>query len=280
MFHIHAPDFNLDLTLSCGQVFRWEKKEHWTGVVNGAVIMAKQEGSELIIESTLDKKFIHDYFRLDDDLEKIYSEIGKDELMISLIRKYRGLRLIRQDPWECLASYICSSNNTIRNIKNSIRLMCECFGNRIENGYYSFPTPEALSQVELCDMTSCRMGFRAPNLRSAASMIADGEFDLKGIKDLSYEEGRVELVKIRGIGNKIADCVLLFAFGKLESFPVDTHIEQIMERYYSGNIKDAKKSKKREVIADFARMYFGKYCGYAQEYLYLEDQEKISYQDI
>jgi len=274
MYRIHAPDFNLDLTLSCGQVFRWEKNEHWTGVVNDAVIRAKQEGSELIIESALDKRSIQDYFRLDDDLEMIYSDIGKDELMNSLIRKYRGLRLIRQDPWECLASYICSSNNTIRNIKNSIRLMCECFGNRIENGYYSFPTPEALSQVELCDMASCRMGFRAPDVRSAAAMIADGEFDLYGIKDLSYEEGREELVKIKGVGNKVANCVLLFAFGKLESFPVDTHIEQIMERYYSENLKDVKKSKKRDVIADFARMYFGKYCGYAQEYLYLEDLEK------
>ena len=282
MYSIHAPNFNfnLDLTLSCGQVFRWEKKERWTGVVNGAVIRVEQEGSELIIETTLDKKSIHDHFRLDDDLEKIYSEIGKDELMTSLIRKYRGLRLIRQDPWECLASYICSSNTTIRNIKNSIRLMCECFGNRIENGHYSFPTPDVLSQVELCDMVSCRMGFRAPNVRSAAAMIADGEFDLYGIKDLSYEEGRAELTEIKGVGNKIADCVLLFAFGKLGSFPVDTHIEQIMERYYSDNLKDVKKSKKRDTIADFARMYFGNYCGYAQQYLYLEDLEKLSGQDI
>ncbi|MBU4339748.1 MAG: DNA-3-methyladenine glycosylase 2 family protein, partial [Euryarchaeota archaeon] len=87
----------------------------------------------------------------------------------------------------------------------------------------------------------------------------------------SYEEGREELVKINGVGNKIADCVLLFAFGKLESFPVDTHIEQIMERFYGENFRDAKKSKKRDVIADFARGYFGRYCGYAQEYLYMED---------
>ena len=275
MHRIHAPDFNLDLTLSCGQVFRWEKKERWTGVINGFVVRAEQNGSELIFESNFDKKSIQDYFRLDDDLEKIYSDIGKDELMISLIKKYRGLRLIRQDPWECLASYICSSNNTIQNIKNSIRLMCECFGSRIENGYYSFPTAEALSEVELCDMASCRMGFRAPNVRSAAAMIADGELDLYGIKDLSYEEGRAELVKIRGVGNKIADCVLLFAFGKLESFPVDTHIEQIMERYYSESLKDVKKSKKRDAIGEFARRYFGGYCGYAQEYLYLEDLEKL-----
>lgn len=275
MYRIHAPDFNLDLTLSCGQVFRWDKNERWTGVVNGAVIRAEQEGSELIIESNLDKRSIQDYFRLDDDLEKIYSEIGKDELMNSLIRKYRGLRLIRQEPWECLASYICSSNNTIRNITNSIRLMCEFFGNRIENGYYSFPTPEALAHVELCDMASCRMGFRAPNLRSAAAMIVDGGFDLYGIKDLSYEEGRAELTKIKGVGNKIADCVLLFAFGKLESFPVDTHIEHIMEMFYSENFKDAKKSKKRDEIADFARVHFGPYCGYAQEYLYLADMEKL-----
>lgn len=273
MYRIHAPDFNLELTLSCGQVFRWEKKERWTGVVKGTVIRAEQEGSELVIESTPDRKFIQDYFRLDDDLEKIYSEIGKDELMNSLIHKFRGLRLIRQDPWECLASYICSSNNTIRNIKNSIRLMCECFGNRIENGFYSFPTPEALGHVEICDMASCRMGFRAPNLRSAASMIAEGEFDLYGIKDLSYKEGRAELTKIKGVGNKIADCVLLFAFGKLESFPVDTHIEQIMEKYYSENFRNVKKSKKRDAIADFARSYFGNCCGYAQEYLYLEDLE-------
>jgi hypothetical protein len=104
--------------------------------------------------------------------------------------------------------------------------------------------------------------------------LQDGEFDLYSIKNLSYEEGREELVKIRGVGNKIADCVLLFAFGKLESFPVDTHIEQIMERYYSENLKDVKKSRKRDAIADSARRYFGKYCGYAQEYLYLEDQEK------
>ncbi|MDO8725252.1 MAG: DNA glycosylase [Candidatus Methanoperedens sp.] len=275
MLRIHAPDFNLDLTLSCGQVFRWDKKERWTGVVNGAVIRAEQEGSELIIESTLDKISIQDYFRLDDNLEKIYSEIGRDKLIESLIKKYRGLRLIRQDPWECLASYICSSNNTIRNIKNSMRLICECFGNRIENGHYSFPTPDALAQVELCDMASCRMGFRAPNLRSAAAMIVDGEFDLYGIKDLSYEEGRAELVKIKGVGNKIADCVLLFAFGKLESFPVDTHIEQIMERYYSECLKDVKKSKKRDAIGEFARRHFGGYCGYAQEYLYLEDLEKL-----
>ncbi len=273
MYRIPAPDFNLDLSLSCGQVFRWEKKERWTGVVNGAVIRAEKEGSELIIESMLDTKLIQGYFRLDDDLEKIYSDIGKDELMNSLIRKYRGLRLIRQDPWECLVSYICSSNNTIRNIRNSIRLMCECFGDRIENRYYSFPTPEALAHVELCDMASCRMGFRAPNVRSAAAMIADGEFDLYGIKDLSYEEGRAELTKIKGVGNKIADCVLLFAFGKLESFPVDTHIEQIMERFYYEHFKNVKKNRKREAIADFARKYFGNYCGYAQEYLYLEDLE-------
>ena len=275
MYRIHAPYFNLDLTLSCGQVFRWEKKEQWTGVVNGAVIRAEQKGNELIIESTLDKKSIQDYFRLDDDLEKIYSEIGRDKLIESLIKKYRGLRLIRQDPWECLTSYICSSNNTIRNITNSIRLMCECFGDKIENGYYSFPTPEALAHVELCDMTSCRMGFRAPNVKSAATMIADGEFDLYGIKDLTYEDGRAELVKIRGVGNKIADCVLLFAFGKLESFPVDTHIEQIMERYYSESLKDLKKSKSRDGMGEFARRYFGGYCGYAQEYLYLEDLKKL-----
>ncbi len=107
MYSIITRNFNIDHTLSCGQVFRWEKKDWWTGVVNGAVIRARQEGNELIIDSSLDRKFILDYFRLDDDMERIYSEINKDKLMDSLIQKFRGLRLIRQDPWECLVSYIC-----------------------------------------------------------------------------------------------------------------------------------------------------------------------------
>lgn len=270
MYRIDATDFNLDFTLSCGQVFRWEKNEWWTGVVNGAVIRAKQEGTELIIDSPLDKKFIRDYFRLDDNMEKIYASINRDEKIALLLQRYRGLRLIRQDAWECLVSYICSSNNTIRNIKNSIRRMCECFGSEVESGYYSFPTPEALAEIELCDMEQCRLGFRAPRVLKIASMIANNEFDLYGIKDLPYGEGHKELLKIEGVGNKIADCVLLFAFGKLESFPVDTHIEHIMERFYGSRFKSSK-GKKREEIAEFARRYFGEYCGYAQEYLYMED---------
>ncbi len=271
VYRINTENFNLDYALSCGQVFRWEKNDWWTGVVNGAVVRAKQEGDLLLIKSSLSEEFLRHYFRLDDDMETIYSEINRDELMDSLIRKYRGLRLIRQDPWECLVSYICSSNNTIRNITNSIRRMCECFGEEIEKGYYSFPTPEALSEIGECDMQQCKLGFRAPSVLNLASMIANREFNLYGIKDMSYTEGRAGLVKIKGVGNKIADCVLLFAFGKLESFPVDTHIEQIMDRFYGENWKDVKKSKKREAIAEFARGYFGEYCGYAQEYLYLED---------
>jgi N-glycosylase/DNA lyase len=270
VYRINTSDFNLDLTLSCGQVFRWEKTERWTGIVNGKLIRAGQNGAELVIDSTLEKKFIRDYFRLDDDMGKIYASINRDEKIDSLIGKYRGLRLIRQDPWECLVSYICSSNNTIRNIKNSIRRMCECFGEKIDGGYYSFPAPESLSELHLCDMEQCRLGFRAPRILKIASMVAKNEFDLHGIKNLSYEEGRRELTKIEGVGNKIADCVLLFAFGKLESFPVDTHIEQIMERYYGGKFRGSI-SKKREEIAGFARDYFGEYCGYAQEYLYMED---------
>ncbi|HEY9246056.1 MAG TPA: DNA glycosylase [Candidatus Methanoperedens sp.] len=271
VYSISTNDFNLDFTLSCGQVFRWERKDWWTGVVNGAVIRAQQAGNEVIIDSSLDKEFILDYFRLDDNMEIIYSQINRDELMDSLIRKFRGLRLIRQDPWECLISYICSSNNTIRNISNSIRRMSECFGIEIEKGYYSFPAPEAFSGIELCDMAQCKLGFRAPLVLNTANMITRGEFDLNGITDLSYSKGREQLLKIKGVGYKIADCVLLFAFGKLESFPVDTHIEQIMDRFYGEKWKDARKSKKKEEIAGFARKYFGKYCGYAQEYLYMED---------
>ncbi len=273
MYHTDINDFNLDYTLSCGQVFRWEKDDWWTGIVSGSVIRAKQNGNELLVDTIIDKNFVQDYFKLDDDMERIYSELNKDKLMDSLINKYRGLRLIRQDPWECLVSYICSSNNTIRNIKNSIKRMCECFGEEIERGYYSFPAPEALAHVHISEMAQCRLGFRAPRVLKVASMVEAREFDLYGIKDMSYREGRGELMKIDGVGGKIADCVLLFAFEKLESFPVDTHIEHIMDRFYGEHFKNVKKSKKREEIAEFARQYFGRYCGYAQEYLYMEDFE-------
>ena len=271
MFRIHTNNFNLDYTLSCGQVFRWEKSDRWTGGVSGAVIRAKQEGNELTVETSLDESAVRSYFRLDDDMGRMYSEVNKDKVIDYLIQKYTGLRLIRQDPWECLVSYICSSNNTIRNIRNSIRRMCECFGSEIERGYYSFPAPEVLSEVKLSDMEKCKLGFRAPRVLEAASRVAGGEIDLCGIKALTYREGREELMKLSGVGNKVADCVLLFAFEKLESFPVDTHIEQIMDRFYGANWADAKKSKKREEIAEFARGYFGQYCGIAQEYLYMED---------
>ncbi len=271
MYRINTNDFNLDHTLSCGQVFRWEKNDCWTGIVNGAIIRAKQEGAELIIDSSLDEKVIQDYFRLDDDMEKIYTSINRDEKIAPLLWKYRGLRLIRQDPWECLVSYICSKANNIPKIKNSIKHICECFGNEIETGYYTFPSPDVLAEVKPNEMKQqCRVGFRAPDILNIADMIVNHEFDLYGIKDLSYREGRKELMKIKGVGSKIADCVLLFAFDKLESFPVDTHIMQIMNRFYGENFKGPK-SKKKEEIAEFAREYFGKYCGYAQEYLFLED---------
>lgn len=270
MYSIRTKDFNLDYSLSCGQVFRWVKDDWWTGIVNGAVIRVKQEGEEIIVDSSLDRDFVVNYFRLDDDIEQIYDLLGRDKKIRALIEKYRGLRLIRQDPWECLVSYMCSSNNTIRNITNSIRRMSECFGRKIENGFFSFPAPCELLNIELCEMSECKLGFRAPRILKLAAIVAGGDLDLYGIGNLSYNEGRRELVKIEGVGNKIADCVLLFAFGKLESFPVDTHIEQIMERYYRSNFKGPK-SRKKDQIAEFARGYFGKYCGYAQEYLYMED---------
>ncbi len=167
--------------------------------------------------------------------------------------------------------YTCSKANNIPKIKNSIKRICECFGKEIKLGYYSFPSPDALAEVQPNEMKQqCKVGFRAPDILNIASMVVYHEFDLYGIKDLSYREGRKELLNIKGVGNKIADCVLLFAFDKLESFPVDTHIMQIMNRFYGENFRGPK-SKKKEGIAEFAREYFGKYCGYAQEYLFLED---------
>lgn len=270
MYSLKVADFNLHHTLSCGQVFRWDcAGGWWTGIVSGNVIRIAQEGDELFVESPHSEVIIRSYFRLGDDLDCIYASLRRDAKLSGLLDKYRGLRLIRQEPWECLVSYLCSSNNTIRNIRNAIMNMSRCFGARISDGMYAFPTPEELACANSGELRECRLGFRADVVLGTARCVAGEEFDLGGLRDMTYEEAKKALQSLKGVGPKIADCVCLFALDKLEAFPVDVHIERIMKEYYS-----ACRGLKKDRIGDFARSYFGGYCGYAQEYLYFEEMKK------
>ncbi len=265
--HISTSNFNLDYSLDCGQVFRWQRTgEWWVGVVAGCVIHARQVDGGLEVQTGLSRDSILRYFRLDDDMLRIYDTINRDTLMDGLIQKYRGLRLIRQEPWECLVSYMASSCKSIPNIKDSISNLCRQYGDDL-GGHFSFPSAETLAHTTENHLRQTKLGFRARNILEVARLVDRGELDLGAPFELEYEEARKLLMGVRGIGPKIADCVLLFAYDKLESFPTDTHILSVMQEHYGQHL-DSPTSRLNETIGQFARSYFGNYAGYAQQYLY------------
>ncbi len=266
--------FTLDLTLSCGQVFRWERQPDgwWTGVVGDRVIRIRQEGNRLEY-SGAGRKFITHYFALDTDLPAIVSSFDRDPVIHAAAEQCRGLRLIRQPPWECLVSYICATNSNIPMIKKRIEHIAQRFGTPIERGekvWYGFPGPARLAGC--CDsiLSECKMGYRGPYLRETACAIPDESAWKRSIASLPYPDARKELMKLQGVGPKAADCILLFSFQKYEAFPVDVWIRRIMRDHYLPSLLKEKSLSGREydAILRFAKEHFGEYCGYAQEYLY------------
>jgi len=270
MYRLKPEIFNLNYTLDCGQVFRWERDgDWWTGVVGDHVIRLSQGSGEILVDSKLPPEFFTHYFRLDDDLPSIYESINKDLLINRAIRKYKGLRLIRQDPWECLISYMLSTASSIPMIQKRISLLSQLFGQELEEGYFSFPDPETLANADLSMLDECKLGFRNERIKEAAREVCSGYLDLEVLFRLEYRYAREHLMRLRGIGEKVADCVLLFAFEKMEAFPVDTHIRQIIQHYHiDDDFFENCTSLSR--MGDWGREYFGPYCGYAQQYLFYQ----------
>lgn len=268
------PDqpFDLDLTLSCGQAFRWEKvEEWWQGVVEGRAIRIRQDAHHLTFLGA-DAGFIRDYFRLDQDLPAILSSIDRDPAIGAAIRECRGLRLVRQRPWECLISYICATNTNIPAVKRRVALMAERFGRPVDGPFgttYAFPEPEVLATASPEDLRDCKLGYRGDYVSCAAAFITEQPDWAERIAALPFEEARKMLMEFRGVGPKVSDCVLLFSFGFFEAFPIDVWIHRIMaETYLPGIAGRSCRPSDYEVIRRFAQDYFGEYAGYAQEYLY------------
>ncbi len=284
---LETTPFDLDRTLRCGQVFRWEKiHKCWYGVVGETVIKIKQDHHILIFQTypkDLDPEFIERYFRLQDNLHKILASIDRDEHINLAIRELFGLRLIKQEPWECLISYICATYTNIPRIKDMIERLSKMLGEKIFfNGklFYTFPTRKALAQATLKDLLKCKLGYRAKNVLKTAKLINNNQFNLATLKRLTYDEGLHQLLTLKGVGHKVADCVLLFSQDKLEAFPVDVWIKRIITKYYPQHfpknmlhLKNGQSLKNRK-ISEFGRQYFGKYAGYAQEYLYSYYRER------
>jgi N-glycosylase/DNA lyase len=287
--------FSLEYTLESGQAFRWQNRGEWRyGVVSGGVLKVKQEGDSLRCVSgsdLLDGGFVRRYFRLDVELEKVLSSIMKDETITLAVQTFYGLRLIRQERWECLASFILATNSNIPRIKKMVQAICARFGEPLQfEGieYRAFPRPEVLSEASLPDLRACGLGYRAPFLKHVAASVEEGRVDFSELSLLDYEEARRALVKdllgeklLPGVGPKVADCVLLYSYDKDEAFPIDVWIAREIVKSYptlldpSLRMKLAPERRAKigrgdyDRISSEVRSYFGPYAGYAQQYLFM-----------
>jgi N-glycosylase/DNA lyase len=273
--------FNLDVTLCCGQVFRWNKKgEWWYGVVNDRVFKLRQAGKELEF-ANVDAGFITRYFSLDHDLHRISKAIGKDDGINAALREFWGLRIARQEPWECLISFICATYKSVTAIKQMLHKLSAKFGEKLTyDGYdfYSFPKPEKLARASLDGLAACGLGYRGKYVLETSRRVFSGDFDLEGLGGLRYQEARGKLCELPGVGLKVADCVLLFSLGRLDAFPVDVWVKRIILRhyadYFSGDFVEKLLGRKSFSSSDYVRLngfgrkYFGEFAGYAQEYMY------------
>ncbi|MGQ3685587.1 MAG: DNA-3-methyladenine glycosylase family protein [Candidatus Loosdrechtia sp.] len=264
---IKVKDFNLEYTLFCGQVFRVSQAEDWYYIITRDRIFKIRQFSDYLEFHGIDKEFLVHYLALDEPYSDILGEINKDPCIDAAIRRYHGLRIIRQDPWECFISFLCSSAANIPKIQLNLELLSKIFGKRIclnEYEGYAFPNPGGLNNYE--NILMAKTGFRAKFILSANRLVSE-EF-LLSLRKLPYSEAKKALKNVPGIGDKIADCILLFSLGFTGAFPVDTWMKKILQKLYFGN-----RVVSNRLLSDFGIGYFGKYAGYAQQFLYLFARE-------
>lgn len=267
-----ANDYNLDATLVCGQAFRWERRDGaWTGIVGHRWVRLSSNGGVLTAETAQaqrDWTWLEEYLQLGLDLQKVLATFPPDPPLQQAVAACRGLRLLRQDPWECLASFLLSSTKQIVQIRDVIRRLCEGHGEPVvvppgEPPGFAFPTASRLAVLCEADLRQCRMGFRAPHLLAAARAAAEGALDLPQLARLPLVEARSRLMQLRGVGPKIADCVLLFGCGHARAFPIDVWVERALRE-----IRFPKRRVSARALREFADSHFGPHAGYAQQYLF------------
>jgi N-glycosylase/DNA lyase len=265
-------DYDLAATLTSGQAFRWQSRDHsWIGIISGRWVQLQSSDRSLTaraISADDDWSWLVHYLQLETDLDAVIAGFPADDAMRSAISACRGLRLLRQDPWECLASFILSSTKQIVQIRQIVALLCERFGSPLpvpprHPSAHAFPTPEQLAVANESALRNCKMGFRAPYLLAAARSIAEGRLALSGLAQLPVAEARKHLLELPGVGPKIADCVLLFAYGFPSAFPVDVWVMKALRQLYFPRRKPTPSRLQR-----FTETYFGQHAGYAQQYLF------------
>ena len=250
-------DLDLEQTLDCGQSFRWEKQGDgsFSGVAFDKYVNISLDGTDMTIKNAVedDRELWYDYFDLALDYGKIREDISRIHPVLKEAAKYApGIRILRQDPYEALCTFIISQNNNIKRIKGIVGRLCESFGDEIEDGIYGFPSAERLAELTPDDLAPLRAGFRNRYIIDSAKKVASGEVDLELCKTADYEAARAELMKITGVGVKVSDCTLLFGMHRVEAFPIDVWMKRAMEKLFPGM-----------TAADF-----GEYAGIAQQYIF------------
>lgn len=270
-------NFDTNQIFKCGQAFRWfeEKDGSITNVAHNRIINISNTKDEIIIKNSSLEDFENiwfNYFDLARDYNLLREELSIDEVLKEAMEYGYGIRILNQEVFETIITFIISANNQIQRIKNSVEKISQMYGKEIGayNGrsYHSFPNSEELSKAKPQDLREyARVGFRDKRIVQAAQMIYNGEIDIDSIFTSPIEESRKELMKLPGVGPKVADCVLLFAFKRSESFPVDVWIKRVMEELY------IKEETSKNKIADEGRRIFGKNAGIAQQYLFFYGRE-------
>jgi N-glycosylase/DNA lyase len=254
-------DVSLDPTLGCGQAHRWRKDgNEWNGVIGNNIIRLRENAGGFEASGCPDKRILLDYFRSGDDLSSIIKEISAaDPYVASLSSSCPGMRILKQEPWECLATYVLATNVNVKRIAKMVESVCDTFGTDLGERR-AFPTPKQILDKQ-DEIKICRLGYREERFVELAENVENKTIELKTIERMDYEDCIGTLMEINGVGPKVADCVALFGFGHLESFPVDARISKCLDEMYgvSGSYKKT---------AEFGRKKFGRYAGYAQEFLY------------
>ncbi len=255
-------DFSLRYTLECGQFFRYTKLGDSYLVQSMERVFSVYQKRDTLFFEGVPRNFLTHFFRLDEDLRSILADIDRDATIHEAIQLYRGMRVIRQDPWECLLSFLCSSAKSIVHIRSIIESLCRSTGEKILFGStvaYGFPKPKAIPTDG--GLEEVRAGFRTSYLIRAGQCM--DEKMLIGLKKLPLDEARERLMELPGVGRKIADCVLLYSLDFMEAFPIDTWMKKGLQRFYFGGERVSQRQ-----MEEFVANHFGRYAGYAQLYLY------------
>ena len=269
-------EINIDDTINSGQVFLWKKIDSkWYGVDGKNILILKEK---LDVKS----KDIHNFFRFNDDFQVIKKQLSKDKIMKKAINNFPGMRILRQDPFQCYISFIVSSNSNIPNIQTRLQKLSQKFGEKKivdKNEFFLFPEPEKLANASINEIAKCGLGYRTKYVKKAAIAVNKGTIDFSSLKKQDYQEARDSLCQVFGIGKKVADCILLFSLDKLEAVPLDRWVLRILQKYYSKEFQISTKTITEKTYDELHNKivdHFGEYAGYGQQFLFKNERDSFA----